>query len=267
MEHTDLAHTLRIEPVENVAEPVLVRRKEVVQINQTSESFWRRFSGSLNAGSTYAKANETTQYSLGANADYLRERWTTGVSFNSTLTGSSGTSTSTRNNMTADYAHMMRWDNWFYTGIGSLLQSTEQNIQLQSNLGVGIGRFLKNTNHATINIFSGMAYQNTRYGQTDTAEPSQHTAAAMMGINAGLFRFDKTKLTLDATAFPALNQPGRMYTNVNTTYYLKFWGDFTWNISFYGNWDNQPPGHLSGSDYGTSLGLGWTFGNYNSYSK
>ena len=41
----------------------------------------------------------------------------------------------------------------------------------------------------------------------------------------------------------------------------KFFHNFTWNISFYGNWDNQPPAGFSGSNYGTSSGLGWTFGN------
>jgi len=32
-------------------------------------------------------------------------------------------------------------------------------------------------------------------------------------------------------------------------------------ISFYGKWDTQPPAHFSGSDYGTSSGIGWTVGN------
>ena len=35
---------------------------------------------------------------------------------------------------------------------------------------------------------------------------------------------------------------------------MKFWSNFTWNVSFYGNWDNQPPLTFSGSDYGTSTG-------------
>jgi len=48
---------------------------------------------------------------------------------------------------------------------------------------------------------------------------------------------------------------------LNATYWMKFWSNFTWNISFYRNWDNQPPPTFSGSDYGTSTGLGWTFGN------
>ena len=28
----------------------------------------------------------------------------------------------------------------------------------------------------------------------------------------------------------------------------------------YGNWDNRPPANFSGSDYGSSSGLSWTFG-------
>jgi hypothetical protein len=75
------------------------------------------------------------------------------------------------------------------------------------------------------------------------------------------FKFDKTNLTVQGIVFPAISEPGRLFTNTNMTYYIKFFGNFTWNLSFYGNWDNQPPAHLSGSDYGASSGLGWTFGN------
>ena len=38
-------------------------------------------------------------------------------------------------------------------------------------------------------------------------------------------------------------------------------GDLSWNFSFYGSWDSQPPATLPKSDYGTSSGLSWTFGN------
>jgi hypothetical protein len=267
MEGTDKAQIVRIEAMEDAESTVAVKHDEVVGITQTSQNIWQRFNGAINSGFTYSKANQTTQYSLGADAQYLREKWSTDANYISTLTGSTGVQTSTRNNVGAYYRHVMRWDNWFYTGVGSFLQSTEQRIQLQSNVGGGMGRFVTNTNHSTITLFSGLAYQNTRYSQTETQPPIQNTAAAMVGVNAGLFKFDKTKLTVGAIAFPALNQAGRVYSNVNATYYLKFWGNFTWNLSFYGNWDNQPPAHFSGSDYGMTSGLGWTFGNYNTYIK
>jgi hypothetical protein len=267
MPQAESARPLSIKIEDEAGNNVDVKQTEVVDINQTSENFWHRFNGAVNSGFTYAKANQTTQYTLGANTQYIRESWTTGANFTSTLTGNTGVETSTRNNVQGYYRHLMRWDNWFYTGIGSLLQSTEQQIQLQSNLGGGIGRYVKNTNLATINVFGGLGYQNTRYTVTDALPASQNTAAAMVGIDAALYKFDKTKVSLTATALPALNQPGRIYTNLNTGYFLKFWGNFTWNVSFYGNWDNRPPLNFSGSDYGMTSGLGWTFGNYNSFRK
>jgi uncharacterized protein DUF481 len=264
---TEGARPMRIEIVEEDGNNVTVGPAEVAGINQTSENIWRRFNGAINSGFTYAKANQTTQYTVGANAQYIRERWNSGANFTSTLTSNTGVNASTRNNVQAYYRHLMRWNNWFYMGTGSLLQSTEQQIQLQSNLGGGIGRYLINTNRATINVFGGLGYQNTRYTATNTLPASQNTAAALVGVDAALFRFDKTNVSLTATALPALNQPGRIYNNVNAGYFVKFWGNFTWNLSFYGSWDNQPPLNFPGSDYGMTSGLGWTFGNYNGSSK
>ncbi len=142
------------------------------------------------------------------------------------------------------------------------MQSSEQDIQLQTNIGGGIGRYLKNTNRATILVFGGLAWQNTRYDQTAAIpQVTQNTSAALLGASAELFKFNKTDLTISGTVFPAISQAGRVHTNLNATYYIKFWNDFTWNVSFYGNWDSQPPYGFSGSNYGTSSGLGWTFGN------
>jgi hypothetical protein len=75
-----------------------------------------------------------------------------------------------------------------------------------------------------------------------------------------LFRFNKTNLNISATLFPAVSEPGRVHFNANAAYYVKLFSNLKWNVSFYGNWDNQPPPGFSGSNYGSSSGLSWTFG-------
>jgi len=78
------------------------------------------------------------------------------------------------------------------------------------------------------------------------------------GIRGSIYHshsFDAT-----ATLLPALSDPGRVRFNTNAAYYVKIFSDLKWNVSFYGNWDNRPPAGFSGSDYGTSSGLSWTFG-------
>lgn len=257
---TGEARPIYIEVVDAQDHATTLQRREVVQIDQTDTNFWRRFNGEINSGLIFSKANSSTQYTISSNVAYPRERWTAGANFTSSLTGNSGAPTATRNDGSLFYRHLLPPKNWFYTGVGSMLQSSEQDISLQTNVGAGIGRYLKNTNHARIALYGGMAYQNTRYNQT-TADRSQNTVAGLMGASAELFHFNKTDLAINTTVIPAFNQPGRVFTTLNATYWMKFWSNFTWNISFYGNWDNQPPPTFSGSDYGTSTGLGWTFGN------
>ena len=257
---TGEARPLYIEVVDEQEHTTELRRKEVVQLDQTDTNFWRRFNGEIDSGLIFSKANSSTQYTISSNVVYPRERWSAGGAFTSSLTGNTGAPTSTRNNGTLFYRHLLPQKNWFYTGVAGLLQSTEQDIALQSNVGAGIGRYLKNSNRARIALYGGMAYQNTRYNQI-LVNGTQNTIAGLVGASAELFRFNKTNLAINATVIPAFNRPGRVYTTLNASYWMKFWSNFTWNVSFYGNWDNEPPPTFSGSDYGTSTGLGWTFGN------
>jgi hypothetical protein len=252
---------VRIEVAESPETNIVLERAKVVTMDQTSNRFWRRFNGSINMGLIYSKGNQSTQYNFETKVEYPRERWAAGADFNSTLARSTGAEVSTRNNASLYARHLLRWNNWFYTGLGSLLQSSEQNIDLQSNLGGGVGRYVKNTNHAVIALSSGLAWQNTRYTQTMASLRSQNVATLLVASSVEVFKFDKTNLTVQGIVFPALSEPGRVFTNTNMSYYIKFFGDFTWNFSFYGNWDNQPPANHSGSDYGASSGIGWTFGN------
>jgi hypothetical protein len=60
---------------------------------------------------------------------------------------------------------------------------------------------------------------------------------------------------------PAINAQGRVFSKVNASYYLKVFGKIDWNFSVYANWDTQPPPHLAGTDYGSSTGLSYDFGN------
>jgi len=258
---TEDKRPIKVEVIEAPGQQTVLVRPQIVEMGETSDKFWQRFSGELNSGIIYSKGNQTTQYNLGAQLEYLRPRWSAEATYESTLSSSSGASSAaTRNQINYSAQRLLRWNNWFYTGIGSFLQSSEQDIQLQSNIGGGFGRYLKNTNHAKISLIGGLAWQSTHYDSSVVSIPAQNLTAALVATNVNLFWFNKTNLSVTASAFPALTQPGRVFINTNATYYIKITGDLSWNISFYGNWDNQPPANFSGSDYGTSSGLSFTFG-------
>jgi hypothetical protein len=252
---------IKIEISEEPENSEVVEQSKIVSVDQIADKFWQRFNGSFNSGIIYSKGNQSTQYSLNSAVEYPRERWSAGANYSSTLSADSGSAASTRNSLALDTLRLLRWNNWYYTGEASFRQSSEQQIDLQTSLGGGIGRFLKNTDRATIAVTGGLAWQNTRYSKSLAEPGSQNVAGALISAQVKLFKFNKTNLTLTGTAFPTISDPGRVYFDTNATYYIKVFGNLTWNLSFYGNWDNRPPPNFSGSDYGSSSGLGWTFGN------
>jgi hypothetical protein len=239
---------------------VAISQTQIVRLDLTSERFWRRFDGTINTGLLYSKGNESTQYNVATQIEYKRERWSGQASFNSTFASNSGSNVSTRNQGKLSSMRLLRWNNWFYAGKGSFLQSSVQGIDLQTTLGGGIGRYLKNSNQISLYVVGGLAWQNTEY-ESSANQATQNTAAALVAAELKVFRFKKTDLDVSTSILPELSQAGRVHINSNASYYIKLAGDLSWNFSFYGSWDNQPPPTLTGSDYGTSSGLSWAFGN------
>ena len=249
-----------------VAEParkaVELGAKRVVIMGQTSESFWQRFNGETNLGIIFSKGNDSTQFNVGSETEYLRERWLAHAYYNGSVAASSGATASTRNQVDFDSLRLLHRNNYFYAGLASFLQSSVQSIDLQTTLGAGIGRYLRNTNHSRISLIGGLAWQDTDYDRRIVSTGRQNLAAAVIATDVRFFQFSKMNLRVTSTLFPAISAGdlGRVRFKTNASYYIELTRDLSWTFSFYGNWDNRPPAGVSGSDYGTSSGLSWTYG-------
>ncbi len=250
---------LEIQPVD--AESLTVEKTQVAAMTQTSEGILNRFSGKITLGATYSKGNSATQYNIGSELDYTQTRWAGKLDYTSNLSSSTGASAATRNQLDLAAYHFLR-KNYFYGGTIGFLQSSTQGIQRQASVGGGLGRFLKNTNRVRFSVLGGVGFQTTDYVPTTVAEDTaQNITVGLITSNLQVFTFKKTTLDLMGTLAPAINGERRLFSKVNATYYLKVFGKIDWNFSFYGNWDTQPPAHLASSDYGTSTGLSYSFGN------
>lgn len=253
---------VKIQVAETPDKKVTIDSGQIIAMDRTAEKFWQRFNGDISLGLIYSKGNQSTQYNLSSSLEYPRERWGAQVTLNSTLSSSTGSDASTRNELAFRTHRLLRWNNYFYSGFASFLESSEQGISLQTNLGGGIGRYIKNTNRSRISVIGGLAWQRTRYNGPNAATTgTQNVGSGMIGASVKVFKFKKTSLDMTATLFPAISEPGRIYFRTNESYYIKLFSNVSWNFTFYGNWDSRPPGGLSGSDYGSSSGLSWTFGN------
>src|ERR1700744_793364 len=123
-----------------------------------------------------------------------------------------------------------RRNDLFYEGLGSFLQSSVQQISLQTTAGFGVGTFIKNTNQVMFSVLGGLGWQNTNYSQSTQVTPNVEAALIVADLN--LFRFKKTKLEANAVLLPAVSEPGRLHFTTNESYYLKVFGNLSWNLSF-----------------------------------
>jgi hypothetical protein len=260
-DETPEGRAVTIEVASAPEKEVEITQPQVVKLNQTDEGFWRRFNGAVNTGILYSKGNETTQYNIASQVEYLRQRWSSQASFNSSLAHNSGATSSTRNQADISATRLLPWNNWFYQGSGNFLQSSVQGINLQTTLGGGIGRYLRNSNESSLYVLGGVAWQNVQYKDYTTDQGARNTATGLVTAELKMFKFKKTNLDVLAVILPEISEPGRVRVNINASYYIRLLSDLSWNFSFYGSWDNQPPPTLSGSDYGTSSGLSWKFGS------
>lgn len=251
---------VEIQVLETPQHTAIIERSQIVRAVATSDKFWERFNGEISFGTIYSKGNQSTQYNLGASAAYVRERWDAGATYESSLSKSTGVTAATRNQISFTALHLLPPKNWFYEGIGGFLQSSEQGISLQSLLGGGVGRYLKNTDATSIQLLGGAAWVNTAYTSSPEPASRQNSATGLIYAHVRFFKFSRTNLDVNAALLPFLTDPGRVRFDTNATYYVKLFGQLNWNLSFYGNWDNRPPPGFSGSDYGTSSGLSWSFG-------
>ncbi len=259
---TPAGRPVKVELAPEDKAPMSVEQTAITRVTQTSESLLSRFSGAARLGASYSRGNSSTQYNLGLELDYLEPNWGSTLDYESNLQSNSGSSTSTRNQTDLAAYHLMRWRQYFYSGAANFLQSDVQGIKRQIDLGIGVGRYLKNTPRVRWTVRAGPAWKKTNYSEdVQITHTSQNVAVAFFSTDLHIFTFKRTNLDLTATAAPAFTERGRVFSKINTTYYLKLFGKIDWDLSFYGNWDSRPPEHLSGADYGSTTGLSWNFGN------
>ena len=252
---------IKIEVVEPPAKEVEVAQRKIIKLNPISQSFWHRFDGAVNTGLLYSKGDESTQFNLSSQVVYTRERWSSQVDFNSSFASNSGSNVTTRNQADLEGTRLLRWNHWFFPVLPLFCKARSNRSILQTTIAAGVGRYLKNTNRASISVFGGLGWQNATYGPNIVDQGSQNTAVGLVATQIKAFKFKKTNLDVSASLIPAITGPGRVHFNANAVYYIKLVNDLSWNFSFYGSWDTRPPATFSKSDYGTSSGLSWTFGN------
>ncbi len=236
-------------------EPLEVEMIHVVRITPINKSFWDNVDGYVSLGYNFTKASEVTQLNASGWASYRRRQDYTKISGSAFFTEQKDLSTTQRWDIGIDYQRFFA-QRWFGTSGLSWAENKELGYDLRTSLGLGVGRILIQSNTSRLSATVGLAANNeTPVG----VEPTSTTLEGVLSLEYGIFRYDtpKTNLSTGLSAFPNLSESGRVRVDFDTTLRHEIISDFFWDLTFYLNYDSDPP--TAGAER-TDLGIVTSFG-------
>jgi Protein of unknown function, DUF481 len=230
---------------------------DVVNLASQKRTFWRQLKGSIDFGIDFTSGNSQTSLSSDGNATYQTTRWMAGASYNTSFSGQSGgATTNTIEGQTLDGLFLSR--NSFLAGLADLLHSSQQDLALRVTTGGGYGRYWFRTNYNSFAWILGAAYIHENYFPSAAQSADQHVVA-LIGAEYQLFHFTRYNLQSQVFVYPGLSDPGRILLTTKSTFTVKLRNNFYTDVSFWDNFNSNPPSNSKGNEMGISNSIGWTF--------
>lgn len=235
-----------------------VSPSDVISIGQREASFWNQLTGSVNYGFGFASGNNSTNSSLGADVAYRTDKNFVQVTTTSQFDAQSNAKNTNRITVDIQYDRMLT-KQWLATGLYSALKSNQQDLELRSTYGGGIGRKLIQTDKTSFTLIGGAAFSHESYVPQPNTEPVRNNAEALAGLKFFTFRFSKLELNSQTLLFQSLSDSNRRRVSSQSNLRIELVRNFSWNFQLYENYDTRPPISAPKNDLGITTSLGWTF--------
>jgi putative salt-induced outer membrane protein YdiY len=237
---------------------VTVKQPEVVGIQQRDTSFWNQLTGSIDYGFSFTGDNSQTTSSLSADVAYYARADAVELSTSSQLNRQSTGPNTSRYTFTGQYTRKLTPE-WLAVGIFDLLRSDQQNLNLRTIYGGGVGRILARTDKTSLVALGGLVYTHESYFPQPGIEPVRNNAESLFGLGFSTFRFRTLDINSETRIFPSLSDPGRMRLSTQSDLRIELVRNLYWDFRLYENFDSRPPVNAPRNDLGITTALGWKF--------
>ena len=251
-------------------EDLTVAQDDVVNINSVDSGFLSRLSANIDFGLSLTKANNQRQLNGNLRMDYLADRWSANLYYNTLLTTQDDVADIQRNDAGLGFRYFLP-DDWNLGADLDFLSNTEQSIDLRTSAKFGIGNFLKRTNTLYWNVTGGVAFTNETYSPvfnsddgTTTTAPSRQSVEGFIGTELNMYDIGDLNLLTTLVMYPTIVndasvESGRIRTDFrfDAIYDDLFIEDFYVRAGFTLNYDNRPVEIGKEVDYIFTTGFGW----------
>jgi len=229
----------------------------VVRIEQLRTTFWKRLSGSIDAGFSYTSSSQLTQFSLDASLNYRRPSFELQLTADSILSSQPEVAPTRRNSLEFGY---VRFRGKRQLGFGQvrLEQNRELGYDLRAGLQGGWGRYLLRHPGNDVLVAFGLNVNHEIPVEGDATENLE----GLIALDWEKFAFStpKTDLSVQLLAYPSFSQWGRYRFELNARVKQELFKDFFVSLKAYESFDSEPATvGAKRNDWGVTLGLGYSF--------
>jgi putative salt-induced outer membrane protein YdiY len=236
----------------------LVQAADVVGIQSQKSNVWRQVKGNLGLGLSYDSGSTETALNLNAASSYTSTRFTLSESLSSTINARSGVDTSNRQDISTTSAIFLT-RHAFVGNVADFLISNQQSITLRQTYGGGYGRYFVRTNTTQLSWLGGMVYVKEAFDPSAGQNTDDQNLEGLVNLEYDWFRFNTSELSASLQIFPGLSDPGRLRTNLNAGYMVKFTHDLGLQLNLWDTFDNRPPVDATKNQFGVSTSFNLTF--------
>jgi putative salt-induced outer membrane protein YdiY len=230
----------------------------VVGIQSQKENFWRQLKGSVDFGFGYASGSGQTQANIDASATYPSTKFQVGTTFNSAFTNTGQTGRTNR--IEGESTSQIYLSRRAFIGTQvDLLTSTQQSLILRTTFGGGYGRYLIRSNRKNLFWLAGVVGTRESYNPSSGLNPRQNNVEGLVTVVYDWFQFSKAELQTSLNVYPSFSDPGRVRSDLNTSFSFKFAHDLYLRFSLWDTFDSQPPVNARKNELGVSNAFGWSF--------
>lgn len=242
--------------VERDGQKVLLDMQEVVSIKTIENGFRDRTDSTLQAGYSYNKASDVTQFNLAYDAEYVAELYRVNAGASSTVTDDGDETTS----KALAYTDVRRWlkDRNYWLATGGAEHNEELGLDLRVVAGGGFGRRFLRTNRAELFGEAGALVNRTE--SSDGSADTEFEGLLRGGWSIFIYDTPKTSLDTELAVFPGLTNFGEYRTQFDISLRQEIIEDFFWDLGFYHQYDSDvADDEASSSDYGITTSVGYEF--------
>ena len=251
-------------------EDLTVDQSEVVNISSVDSGFLSRLSANIDFGFSLTKANNQQQLNGNLRMDYLADKWSSNLYYNTLLTTQDNVADIERNDAGLGFHYFLPAD-WNLSAELDLLSNTEQSLDLRTTAKIGVGNYVIHTNSSYWNLSAGVAYNSETFssvinpddGPPSTA-PKRNSIEGFIGTELNLYDIGDLNLLTNIVVYPTIVsdpnvESGRIRTDfrLDAKYDDIFIKDFYIRAGFTLNYDNRPVEAGKEVDYIFTTGFGW----------